>query len=55
MRENAGVLLSSHLLDDEDKLDDLKDDDPDAQHDPNSVKLAAISNGISLFLFLHLR
>ena len=26
MRDNAGVLLSSHLLDDEDKLDDLKDD-----------------------------
>lgn len=38
MRENAGALLSTQLLNDEDKLDDLKDDDdPDAQHDPNSV------------------
>jgi hypothetical protein len=37
MRENAGVLLSSHLLDDADTLGDLKDDDPDAQHNPNSV------------------
>lgn len=37
MRENVGTVLTSQLLDDEDKLDDWKDDDPDAQHDPNSM------------------
>lgn len=37
MRENISTCLTSQLLDDEDKLDDCKDDDPDAQHDPNSV------------------
>lgn len=36
MRENTGVYLSSQLLDD-DKFEDGKEDDPDAQHDPNSV------------------
>lgn len=37
MRENTGTCLTSQVLDDDDKLDDWKDDDPDAQHDPNSV------------------
>ena len=37
MRDNATGLLTSQLLDDEDKLDDGKDNDPDAQHDPNSI------------------
>jgi len=36
MRDGAGYYLSSQL-DGEDKLDDEKDDDPDAQHDPVSI------------------
>lgn len=36
MRDNGGAYLTSQLLDDEDRLDDVEDD-PDAQHDPNSA------------------